>query len=70
MDGISNDEVQRSHQNNQSKEKDGSFKFIGHEDYYRIWIENRNFFTILIGYEDSHPNHHWKMESSSSPITS
>ncbi len=36
MDGISNDEVQRSHQNNQSKEKDGSFKFIGHEDYYRI----------------------------------
>ncbi len=34
MDGIDNDQVQGSHQYNQGKEKDGSSKFIGHEDYY------------------------------------
>jgi hypothetical protein len=27
------------HQYNQGKEKDGSFKFIGHEDYYLILNE-------------------------------
>jgi hypothetical protein len=26
----------KAHQNNQSKENDGSSKFIGHEDYYLI----------------------------------
>jgi hypothetical protein len=29
----------KMHQYNQGKEKDGSFKFIGHEDYYLILNE-------------------------------
>ncbi len=33
---INNDQVQRSHQNNQGNDKDGFFKFIGHGDYYSI----------------------------------
>ncbi len=44
MDGTGNDQTQGSYQNNQSKEKNGSFKFIGHEDYYRTLSEGWNFF--------------------------
>ncbi len=70
MGGISNDEVQGSHQDNQGKEKDGPSKFIAHEDYYPTQVENGNIFTIIIEYKDSHLNHHWKLESSSNPISS
>jgi hypothetical protein len=70
VDGICNDEAQGSHQDNQGKEKDGSSKFIGHEGYYPTLNGGWKLFSILIGYKDSHLNHHWKMESSSSPINS
>jgi hypothetical protein len=35
-----------------------------------FWMEDGNLFSILIGYKDFHHNHHWRMESSSSPIGS
>jgi hypothetical protein len=34
------------------------------------WMKDENLFNILIEYKDSHPNHHWRMESSSNPISS
>jgi hypothetical protein len=33
-------------------------------------MKDANLFSIFIGYKDFHPNQHWKMESSSSPIGS
>jgi len=45
-------------------------KFIGHEDYYFTRMKDANLFNIFIGYKDFHPNQHWKIESSSSPIGS
>ncbi len=34
------------------------------------WVEDGNIFSVFIGYKDFHPNHHRRMESSSSPIDS
>jgi len=45
-------------------------KFIGREDYYFTKMKYANIFSIFIGYKDFHPNQHWRMESSSSPIGS
>jgi len=45
-------------------------KFIGHENYYFTRMKDVKLFSIFIGYKDFHPNQHWKMESSSSPIGS
>jgi len=35
-----------------------------------FWMEDINLYNILIGYKDFYHNHHWIMESSSSPIGS
>jgi len=33
-------------------------------------MKDENISIIFIGYKDSHPNHHWRMKSSSNPIDS
>ncbi len=35
-----------------------------------FWMEDKKNSNVLIGYKKFHPNHHWKMESSSKFIGS